>query len=281
MGGLRGWVAPAASTACRPERCTAVRVCGGGCVAAVGVQGTLRASLSFEACSSVPCALVSAFATDLERPVGVLVAEVVEATKVSVWLADRGTGGGWARRWAHHVVCNGAPSAALLRPHGSAPGMAGNALAHQTCPPSAGAPHGLLDQELALCGVSSSWGQGGCSSCNLSCAASPPALSAVELLSWKPAAARLCSQFASCKLSPPALSPLLHPHLPTARRLFVRNSMKRQTAIKSNTKHPRWNETFEFPIHVAEHQELVSRSGGACHNRFSAPCCAIWPCNAG
>ncbi|PRW58761.1 DNA polymerase kappa [Chlorella sorokiniana] len=38
--------------------------------------------------------------------------------------------------------------------------------------------------------------------------------------------------------------------------LYVRTSMKRQTAIKSTTKHPRWSESFEFPVHVAEHQEL-------------------------
>ena len=58
------------------------------------------------------------------------------------------------------------------------------------------------------------------------------------------------------------LAPIMHfTHLPRhcpLARLFVRNSMKRQTAIKSPTKHPRWNETFEFPVHVAEHQELVS-----------------------
>lgn len=41
----------------------------------------------------------------------------------------------------------------------------------------------------------------------------------------------------------------------------MRNSLKRQTAIKSTTKHPHWNETFEFPVHVAEHQELASLLG--------------------
>lgn len=36
----------------------------------------------------------------------------------------------------------------------------------------------------------------------------------------------------------------------------MRNSQRRQTATKKNTKHPRWNETFELPVHVPEHQEL-------------------------
>lgn len=60
------------------------------------------------------------------------------------------------------------------------------------------------------------------------------------------------------RCAPASLPPCIPP------RLFVRNSLKRQTAIKSTTKHPRWNETFEFPVHVAEHQELVSLSGNAC-----------------
>ncbi len=77
-------------------------------------------------------------------------------------------------------------------------------------------------------------------------------------------------------------NPAADPTCYTTRRLFVRNSMKRQTAIKSNTKHPRWNETIEFPIHVAEHQELVSRSGGACRKRSASPLlCTAEQCDTG
>lgn len=39
--------------------------------------------------------------------------------------------------------------------------------------------------------------------------------------------------------------------------LYCRASLKRSTAIRSPTKHPHWNETFELPVHVPEHQELV------------------------
>ncbi|KAI3438809.1 hypothetical protein D9Q98_001226 [Chlorella vulgaris] len=37
---------------------------------------------------------------------------------------------------------------------------------------------------------------------------------------------------------------------------FVRNSKRMVTTTKSPTKHPRWNESFELPVHVPEHQEL-------------------------
>lgn len=50
-------------------------------------------------------------------------------------------------------------------------------------------------------------------------------------------------------------------HLPlslVAARFFVRNSKRMVTTTKSPTKHPRWNESFELPVHVPEHQELVS-----------------------
>lgn len=63
--------------------------------------------------------------------------------------------------------------------------------------------------------------------------------------------------------------------------------MKRQTAIKSPTKHPRWNETFEFPVHVAEHQELVSEGAapGNCGTRLlqgrtRAALCGVMSCAA-
>lgn len=40
-------------------------------------------------------------------------------------------------------------------------------------------------------------------------------------------------------------------------RLYARDSQRRTTSIQSPTKHPRWSETFELPVHVPENQELV------------------------
>ena len=41
----------------------------------------------------------------------------------------------------------------------------------------------------------------------------------------------------------------------------MRSSMQRVTSTKSPTRHPRWGETFELPVHLQEHQELVSSGG--------------------
>ncbi|EFN57550.1 hypothetical protein CHLNCDRAFT_143184 [Chlorella variabilis] len=38
--------------------------------------------------------------------------------------------------------------------------------------------------------------------------------------------------------------------------LYVRDSQRRVTSTKNFTKHPRWGESFELPVHVKEHQEL-------------------------
>eukprot|EP00887_Chlorella_sp_A99_P000505 scaffold17.g505.t1 len=39
--------------------------------------------------------------------------------------------------------------------------------------------------------------------------------------------------------------------------MFVRHTQRRQTRVLPSTKHPRWGETFELPVHVPEHQELT------------------------
>jgi hypothetical protein len=48
------------------------------------------------------------------------------------------------------------------------------------------------------------------------------------------------------------------PLTPTpTRRLYVRNTQRRTTSTKSPTKHPRWRESFELPVHAPQNQELV------------------------
>lgn len=69
--------------------------------------------------------------------------------------------------------------------------------------------------------------------------------------------------------TPPAPPPQTsHPptHLPTpTRRAFVRSSQRHRTGVISS-RHPRWGERFEMPVHVPEHQKLVGvgvlRAGG-------------------
>lgn len=49
-------------------------------------------------------------------------------------------------------------------------------------------------------------------------------------------------------------SPQFHPH--PCCRLYVRSSQRHRTGVISS-RHPRWKEAFELPIHVQEHQKLV------------------------
>ncbi len=44
---------------------------------------------------------------------------------------------------------------------------------------------------------------------------------------------------------------------PRRGRLFVRTSQRRVTSTKNTTRRPKWNESFDLPVHVPEHQELV------------------------
>ncbi|KAL4421096.1 hypothetical protein ABPG77_009623 [Micractinium sp. CCAP 211/92] len=39
--------------------------------------------------------------------------------------------------------------------------------------------------------------------------------------------------------------------------LFVRTSQRRVTSTKNTTRRPKWNESFDLPVHVPEHQELT------------------------
>lgn len=74
-----------------------------------------------------------------------------------------------------------------------------------------------------------------------------------------------------CRVSPLGWAPWLRlahssrrEHAPThsyfppcSARIYVRDSQRRHTAVKKNTKSPTWDETFIFPIASSEHQDLV------------------------